>query len=70
MSEFSILMNNPIVLVSCIIFGLGLLFTFVSKQFIIIRIFLGDIGFIKQRIIGFVLVIIGGLLLAWSTGNI
>lgn len=64
------LLSNPIALVGCVILGFGILFTFVSRQFILVRLFLGDISFIKQRILGLFLGGVGALLLYWSTGHL
>lgn len=69
MDEINIL-ANPIALIGCIILGFGILFTFVSRQFILVRLFLGDISFIKQRILGLFLGGVGALLLYWSTGHL
>ncbi|MCJ1975059.1 hypothetical protein GYN12_03625 [Lactococcus piscium] len=64
------LLSNPIAIVGCVILGFGILFTFVSRQFILVRLFLGDISFIKQRILGLFLGGVGALLLYWSTGHL
>lgn len=69
MEEINIL-ANPIALIGCIILGFGILFTFVSRQFILVRLFLGDISFIKQRILGLFLGVVGALLLYWSAGHL
>ena len=64
------LLSNPIAIVGCVILGFGILFTFVSRQFILVRLFLGDISFIRQRILGLFLGGVGALLLYWSTGHL
>ena len=64
------LLSNPIAIVGCVILGFGILFTFVSRQLILVRLFLGDISFIKQRILGLFLGGVGALLLYWSTGHL
>lgn len=64
------LLTNPIALIGCIILGFGILFTFVSRQFVLVRLFFGDISFIKQRILGLFLGGVGALLLYWSTGHL
>lgn len=50
--------------------AIGIILTFLSKQFILVRLLLGDVSFIKQRLIGILLGIVGALLLYWSTGNL
>lgn len=62
--------HNPLALIACIILGIGLLFTFVSRQFIIIRLLLGDVSFIMQKVLGIIFGLIGALLLMYSTGNL
>lgn len=64
------LLDNPIALISCLILVIGIILTFLSKQFILVRLLLGDVSFIKQRLIGILLGIVGALLLYWSTGNL
>lgn len=64
------LLDNPIALISCLILAIGIILTFLSKQFILVRLLLGDVSFIKQRLIGILLGIVGALLLYWSTGNL
>lgn len=64
------LLDNPIALISCLMLAIGIILTFLSKQFILVRLLLGDVSFIKQRLIGILLGIIGALLLYWSTGNL
>lgn len=70
MEEIKTLIDNPITLIGCIILGFGMLFTFVSRQFILVRLFLGDISFMKQRILGLFLGLIGAFLIYWSSGNL
>lgn len=62
--------HNPLALISCIILGIGLLFTFASRQFILVRVLLGNVSFIKQRILGVIFGIVGVLLLLFATGNL
>lgn len=64
------LLDNPIALISCLMLAIGIILTFLSKQFILVRLLLGDVSFIKQRLIGILLGIIGALLLYWSRGNL
>ena len=64
------LLDNPIALISCLMLAIGIILTFLSKQFILVRLLLGDVSFIKQRLIGILLGIVGTLLLYWSTGNL
>ncbi|CAM3097749.1 hypothetical protein LALA110947_04255 [Lactococcus laudensis] len=64
------LLDNPIALISCLMLAIGIILTFLSKQFILVRLLLGDVSFIKQRLIGILLGIVGALLLYWSTGNL
>lgn len=64
------LLDNPIALISCLMLAIGIILTFLSKQFILVRLLLGDVSFIKQRLIGILLGIVGELLLYWSTGNL
>lgn len=62
--------HKPLALISCIILGIGLLFTFASRQFILVRVLLGNVSFIKQRILGVIFGIVGALLLLFATGNL
>ena len=64
------LLDNPIAIISCLMLAIGIILTFLSKQFILVRLLLGDVSFIKQRLIGILLGIVGALLLYWSTGNL
>lgn len=64
------LLDNPIALISCLMLAIGIILTFLSKQFNLVRLLLGDVSFIKQRLIGILLGIVGALLLYWSTGNL
>lgn len=64
------LISNPLAFMACIILGVGILFTFASRQFILVRVLLGDVSFIKQRITGIVFVIVGAVLLLFATGNL
>lgn len=70
MEILKILFANPFALIGCILLAFGILFTFVSKKFILIRLFFKDVSFIKQRLIGIILGLIGAFLLYWSTGNL
>lgn len=64
------LISNPLAFMACIILGVGILFTFASRQFILVRVLLGDVSFIKQRITGIVFGIVGAVLLLFATGNL